>query len=887
MSPRSLLFPVIVLLTVGTTALASFPGTDVVVPVVARIQGMGDPPAQFYSTLWLTNLSATASAVLRIDFYQRDAPANPTATANLTLAPAETQQFDNCVDALFGLSGVAGALRVTASESVLVSTRNYNLPAGGTEKDTTGQYFAAIPASMAIGQGYTTELQGVEQTAEARYNFGVVETAGVPVTVRATLLDSFGASIATKDYLLPAHGQIQRSITDLGAAVTGTSNGLLQIGVLSGAGAILAYGTDITNVSQDGTGFEMVFSKGVVTTLNDLSGDLTLVAGPNVTITPGSNTITIAAPGAVGPTGPRGPAGPQGSPGLTLNGLSGDVTLLAGQNITITPTHSLLSGGFDVITIAASGAVGPTGPQGPSGATGPEGPAGATGPQGPTGTRGPTGPKGDTGSTGATGPSGPKGDTGLTGATGPSGPQGIQGLTGATGPIGLTGAPGPSGPIGATGPIGLTGATGPSGPQGIQGLTGATGPIGLTGAPGPSGPIGATGPIGLTGATGPSGPQGIQGLTGATGPIGLTGAPGPSGPIGATGPIGLTGAPGPSGPIGATGPIGLTGAPGPSGPIGATGPIGLTGAPGPSGPIGATGPIGLTGATGPSGPQGIQGLTGATGPIGLTGAPGPSGPIGATGPIGLTGATGPAGPTGPKGDTGSTGATGPSGPQGDTGAPGPSGPIGATGPIGLTGATGPEGPTGPKGDTGSTGATGPSGPQGDTGAPGPSGPIGATGPIGLTGATGPEGPIGPKGDTGATGGGLSAYAYIYNLTAQTVALEAAILFDSNGVLVGITHAIGSATIQVVNAGTYEIAFSVSGTESSQFALSVNGTPVAGSVYGSGAGTQQNNGQVILALGAGDAVTVVNHSSAAAVGLASVIGGTQANVNASILIRKLD
>jgi hypothetical protein len=58
------------------------------------------------------------------------------------------------------------------------------------------------------------------------------------------------------------------------------------------------------------------------------------------------------------------------------------------------------------------------------------------------------------------------------------------------------------------------------------------------------------------------------------------------------------------------------------------------------------------------------------------------------------------------------------------------------------------------------------------------------------------------------------------------------------------------------------------------------------VYGSGAGTQQDNGQVILTLSAGDVLTLVNHSSAAAVTLQTLAGGTQTNVNASLLIEKL-
>lgn len=135
---------------------------------------------------------------------------------------------------------------------------------------------------------------------------------------------------------------------------------------------------------------------------------------------------------------------------------------------------------------------------------------------------------------------------------------------------------------------------------------------------------------------------------------------------------------------------------------------------------------------------------------------------------------------------------------------------------------------------------------------------------------------------------LSELAYIYNLDAQTVAIEADVNFSTNGFLTaGITHASGSPSILVATAGIYEVTFSVSGTEPNQFALFLNGNLVPGTIYASGAGTQQNNGQAIFTIGAGDVLTLRNHSSAAAVGLATPIGGTQASVNASITLKKLD
>jgi len=232
---------------------------------------------------------------------------------------------------------------------------------------------------------------------------------------------------------------------------------------------------------------------------------------------------------------------------------------------------------------------------------------------------------------------------------------------------------------------------------------------------------------------------------------------------------------------------------------------------------------------------------------------------------------------GKRGKRGHRGRRGVAGATGSTGATGPAG--GLTGNTGATGVTGATGPTG--GATGNTGATGATGPccTGVTGTTGATGPTGTTGAIGTTGAT------------GATGlsGGILDFAFVYNVTAQaTVAIEADVLFDTNGPLSsGFTHTPGTSQINVLNSGTYYIIFSVSGVEPNQFAIFVNGaasSPVT--IYGSGAGTQQNVGFGTLVLSANDVLTLRNHSSAAAVTLQTLAGGTQFNANASVQILRL-
>jgi len=175
---------------------------------------------------------------------------------------------------------------------------------------------------------------------------------------------------------------------------------------------------------------------------------------------------------------------------------------------------------------------------------------------------------------------------------------------------------------------------------------------------------------------------------------------------------------------------------------------------------------------------------------------------------------------------------------------------------------------------GDKGARGVRGPEGLRGAQGHQGIQGTTGSVGATGVTGPPGAL------------LSAFGYVFNQAAEVVAIEAPITFDSNGPLLGVTHAPGNAGLVVTNSGTYKVTFSVSAVEPAQFALFVNGAAAAGTVYGSGTGTQQDTGQAILTLAAGDTLTLVNHTSAAAVTLQTIAGGSQTNVNASVVIERL-
>lgn len=128
------------------------------------------------------------------------------------------------------------------------------------------------------------------------------------------------------------------------------------------------------------------------------------------------------------------------------------------------------------------------------------------------------------------------------------------------------------------------------------------------------------------------------------------------------------------------------------------------------------------------------------------------------------------------------------------------------------------------------------------------------------------------------------YAFLYKTTTTTpIALNADVPFDGAGPFSAAFSQPSATTLGVLEPGIYKLSFSAAGTQPNQFALTLNGVVVASTRYGSGAGTQQNSGQIVLALSAGDQITLRNSGSTAAVTLATGVGGTQPNVMASLLV----
>lgn len=214
-------------------------------------------------------------------------------------------------------------------------------------------FVAVTPCRLVDTRGNGAPLTGGFLPAATVRTYTLVGVCGIPadakaISLNATAVNPVGPGFLT---LYPEGGAFPAVSTLNFVANDVVANAAVV--PLSASGAIsVAFGVSGGDLVLDTNGYYSPL--GVVNSLNGQGGDLTLVAGSNITLTPGAGTLSISAASGTGPQGPAGPAGPTGPQGLT----------------------------------------GPTGPQGLTGLTG------ATGPAGPQGATGPTGPQGPTGATG-------------------------------------------------------------------------------------------------------------------------------------------------------------------------------------------------------------------------------------------------------------------------------------------------------------------------------------------------------------------------------------------------------------------------------------------------------------------------------------------------------
>ena len=129
-----------------------------------------------------------------------------------------------------------------------------------------GQYFAAVPAGLAIGVGQSTDLLGLTKLdgGAFRYNVGFVETTGNQVTLRLEVWTDTGSQWLTSAVTLLPYEQKQLAIGDLFTSIGDAPNFRLRATGALGSGRAIVFGSRIANGSQDPMTFEMTFPSSVL-----------------------------------------------------------------------------------------------------------------------------------------------------------------------------------------------------------------------------------------------------------------------------------------------------------------------------------------------------------------------------------------------------------------------------------------------------------------------------------------------------------------------------------------------------------------------------------------------------------------------------------------------
>jgi CubicO group peptidase (beta-lactamase class C family) len=169
----------------------------------------------------------------------------------LELAAGELRTVEDVVAAM-GATG-SGALRVFASEPVMVSSRTFSTDTTGS----FGQYLGGVATPDGLRTGTSAVLMQLREDTFARSNIGLLNGGRRQATVRIELFGGDGSRIATMDREVPAHRRIQldRPFRQLGGR-TDITHGHAVVTVLDGV-EVVAYGSVTDNQTNDPTTIPM------------------------------------------------------------------------------------------------------------------------------------------------------------------------------------------------------------------------------------------------------------------------------------------------------------------------------------------------------------------------------------------------------------------------------------------------------------------------------------------------------------------------------------------------------------------------------------------------------------------------------------------------------
>ncbi len=231
-----------VFVTGATPAVSPY----LLIPVVAHTQGTA-------GTAWRTDLRVlnhgSFSVHIDAEFRFQGAFGVSPVIETFELQPGEAVTIEDVVGDFFGITGVAGSLRLVPREgpaALIATSRTANHSSFGTY----GQYVPALRAGQGLHESGV--LIHVDKDVDTRTNLGIVETDGASVVVNIQIFDEFGLPLGSPVRMNLGSWestQINDVFSALGAPAN--RNSRIEISRESGAGGFFAYASVVDAESGD------------------------------------------------------------------------------------------------------------------------------------------------------------------------------------------------------------------------------------------------------------------------------------------------------------------------------------------------------------------------------------------------------------------------------------------------------------------------------------------------------------------------------------------------------------------------------------------------------------------------------------------------------------
>jgi hypothetical protein len=227
----------------GPTFYTSF------IPAAALAAGLEG--AFFQTDVDINNKGAEEATVTFLWLPRGDDNSSPVESAPIVLAPGQSMQYENVLNAVFGAEPDAvGALAMVAdSPDVIGMSRTYNVP-GAKIAGTFGQGLPAIPSDQLTMFGETKRIIFMSENDDIRANVGCVNGLNTAVRINIAMYDGTGALLETRNMDLGpwSNNQINRIFRNYSPV-----NGYVDVSTPTEGGAFYCYGSVLDNLTSDPT----------------------------------------------------------------------------------------------------------------------------------------------------------------------------------------------------------------------------------------------------------------------------------------------------------------------------------------------------------------------------------------------------------------------------------------------------------------------------------------------------------------------------------------------------------------------------------------------------------------------------------------------------------